>query len=148
MFHAMAATMGYDKRGAAAMAISAVDMALHDAAARARNVPVSALLGGALRDSMFAYASGPFLKLGDDPYRDFPADTEKLQRLGYRAFKPRIGHDPRADGRSIVAMRKQIGPDACADGRHQPGFYRPRRHRVCPAHGGGGSALDRGTGSA
>jgi D-galactarolactone cycloisomerase len=111
LFHAMAATIGYDRRGAAMMAISAVDTALHDAAARARGVPVSALLGGALRDKLFAYASGPFMKAGGDPYRDFPADTERLMRLGYRAFKPRSGHDPRADGIAINAMRRQIGPD-------------------------------------
>ena len=111
LFHAMAATVGYDRRGAAMMAISALDTALHDAAARARSVPVAALLGGALRDRMFAYASGPFMKEGGDPYRDFPGDTERLLRLGYRAFKPRSGHDPRADGVAVTAMRRQIGPE-------------------------------------
>ncbi len=112
LFQAMAATVGYDRRGAAMMAISALDTALHDAAARAQGVPVSALLGGAVRDRMFAYASGPFMKEGADPYRAFPADTERLQGLGYRAFKPRSGASPRADGLALTAMRKQIGPDA------------------------------------
>ena len=112
LFHAMLGTVGYDRRGAAMMAISAVDMALHDAAARARSVSVAALLGGALRDRLFAYASAPFMKAGGNPYRDFAADTETLQRLGYRAFKPRSGHDPRADGAAITAMRAQIGPEA------------------------------------
>ncbi|WP_158743010.1 mandelate racemase/muconate lactonizing enzyme family protein, partial [Acidisphaera sp. L21] len=113
LFHSMAATVGYDRRGAAMMAISALDMALHDAAARAQNVPVSALLGGALRQQMFAYASGPFMQEGSDPYRDFPAETEALLQAGYRAFKPRSGNDPRTDAAAILAMRRQIG-DAAA----------------------------------
>lgn len=113
LFHAMSGTMGYDRRGVATMAISAVDMALHDAAARARGVPVTALLGGALRERVFAYASGPFLKSGGDPYHDFPAETERLQKRGYKAFKPRSGVDPRADGAATLAMRTQIG-DAAA----------------------------------
>ena len=111
LFHAMVATVGYDRRGAAMMAVSAVDMALHDVAARARNVPVSALLGGRLRDRMFAYASGPFLKEGPDPYRDMARETDGLLRQGYRALKPRAGADPRADGEALVAMRRQAGPD-------------------------------------
>jgi D-galactarolactone cycloisomerase len=113
LFNAMSGTMGYDRRGVATMAISAVDTALHDAAARARGVPVTALLGGALRNRLFAYASGPFLKEGDDPYRDFPAETDRLMRRGYRAFKPRSGVSPRADGAAALAMRRQIG-DAAA----------------------------------
>ena len=112
LFHAMSATMGYDRRGVATMAISALDMALHDASARARGVPVTALLGGALRERVFAYASGPFLKSDGDPYRNFPAETERLQKLGYKAFKPRSGVDPRADGVAALAMRKQIGEGA------------------------------------
>ncbi len=112
LFHAMSATLGYDRRGVATMAVSALDMALHDAAARACDVPVTALLGGALRERVLAYASGPFLKPDDEPYHDFPANTERLLRLGYRAFKPRSGVDPRADGAAAIAMRKQIGEAA------------------------------------
>ena len=111
LFHAMLATVGYDRRGAAMMAISALDMALHDLAGRAQGVPVSALLGGALRDRMFAYASGPFMKEGGDPYRDFLGDADRLLSQGWRAFKPRSGHDPRHDGVAAVAMRRQIGSE-------------------------------------
>ncbi len=112
LFHAMTATLGYDRRGAGMMAVSALDIALHDLAAQAQGVPVAALLGGALRDRLFAYASAPFMKEGGDPYRDMAADTDRLLGLGYRAFKPRSGHDPRSDGAALVAMRRQIGPDA------------------------------------
>jgi D-galactarolactone cycloisomerase len=93
------------------MAISGLDIALHDLAARAQGVPVSALLGGALRNRMFAYASGPFMKEGGDPYRDFHTETDRLLAQGWRAFKPRSGHDPRKDGAAAVAMRRQIGSE-------------------------------------
>lgn len=111
LFGRMVATVGYDRRGAAMMAISAVDMALHDAAARERGVPVSALLGGALRDRVFTYASGPFLKADGDPYRGMAKEADALLRQGYRALKPRAGADPRGDGAAFTAMRRQAGPE-------------------------------------
>ena len=76
--HALPATLEYDRRDAGMMAILALDIALHDLAARARGVPGAALLGGGLRDRLFAYASAPFMKEGDDPYRDMAADTDRL----------------------------------------------------------------------
>ncbi|MBN9009427.1 MAG: hypothetical protein J0H63_04580 [Rhizobiales bacterium] len=60
LFRAMERTVGYDRRGAAMMAISAADMAIWDLAGRALGVPVATLLGGAVRDRVTAYASGPF----------------------------------------------------------------------------------------
>jgi len=111
LFSRMTAILGYDRRGVAMMAISALDMALHDAAAREREVPISALLGGPLRDQVFTYASGPFLREGADPYRAMPGETDTLLRQGYRALKPRGGASPRGDGLAFSAMRQQAGPD-------------------------------------
>ncbi|HEY4066422.1 MAG TPA: mandelate racemase/muconate lactonizing enzyme family protein [Burkholderiaceae bacterium] len=112
LFDRMTAVLGYDRRGAGMMAISAVDTALHDIAARAIGVPVADLLGGALRPNLLAYASGPFMREGADPYHAMAAETEVLQRRGYRAFKPRIGFTPKADGLAMNALRRQIGPEA------------------------------------
>jgi D-galactarolactone cycloisomerase len=112
LFDRMSTVLGYDRRGAGMMAISAVDTALHDIAARAQGVPVSSLLGGAIRPSMLAYASGPFMTEGADPYRHMQADVERLQRLGYRAFKPRTGFSPKSDGVAMCTVRRQIGADA------------------------------------
>ena len=71
LWRLMAGTAGYDRRGSAMMATAAMDIALHDIAGKVRSVPVSALLGGALRDRATAYASGPFMKPGGHPYRMF-----------------------------------------------------------------------------
>jgi len=112
LWRLMAGTAGYDRRGSAMMATAAMDIALHDIAGKVRGVPVSALLGGALRDRATAYASGPFMKPGGHPYRTVPAQVEAWAREGYRAFKPRGGFNPREDGAMMLALRRQLGPDA------------------------------------
>lgn len=110
LHHAMLATLGYDRRGAAMMAVSAMDMALHDLAARSQGISVARLLGGALRDRMLAYASGPFIAEGADPYGAYPVQVEALLARGFRAIKPRVGVTPRQDGSVMRAMRQQVGP--------------------------------------
>jgi D-galactarolactone cycloisomerase len=102
---------GYDRQGTAMLAVSAVDMALHDAAAREQGVSISTLLGGALRERVLAYASGPFFKPNGDPYRDFEKDTEALLSRNFRAIKPRCGFTPEADGKMAAGLRRQLGPD-------------------------------------
>jgi D-galactarolactone cycloisomerase len=110
LWNDMIATLGYDRRGAAMMAISALDMALCDAAAQALNVSVAAMLGGALRDRVLAYASGPFIAEGGDPYGHYAGEVESCLRRGFRAIKPRVGVSPGADGEIARRLREQIGP--------------------------------------
>jgi len=104
-------TVGYDRRGVAMMAISAIDMALHDAAARIQGRSVAAMLGGRLRERVFAYASGPFIAEGASPYGHYATEVDAYLKQGFRAIKPRAGVDPRADGRMATALRRQIGED-------------------------------------
>ena len=111
IFNAMLGTLGYDRRGAGMMAISALDMALHDLAARARGTSVARMLGGASRDRMLAYASGPFISESGDPYGAYPDAVEALLNRGFRAIKPRVGAAPRLDGAVMRAMRLQVGPE-------------------------------------
>jgi D-galactarolactone cycloisomerase len=111
-YQAMSTMLGYDRRGAGMMAISAVDMALHDLAARMYGISVAALLGGAVRDKLFAYASGPFFRQGTDPYRDFAREAEGYLKRNFRAIKPRGGFSPRADGAMAKELRRVAGPDA------------------------------------
>jgi D-galactarolactone cycloisomerase len=103
---------GYDRRGNTMMAISAIDLALWDATARAHDLPVWALLGGRLRDRVHAYASGPYFRTGDDPYAGFENEVEGYLREGYKATKLRLGTTPRADRAVCLAVRKAIGADA------------------------------------
>src|SRR5262245_23829615 len=110
-FQSMCATVGYDRRGAAMMAISAIDMALHDLAARMHGISVAALLGGAVRSEAFAYASGPFVRTTPEPYRQYQREVDEYLALNFRAIKPRGGVEPRADGAMANALRRQVGAD-------------------------------------
>ena len=107
----MMASIGYDRRGVAMMAISALDMALHDIAAKAQQTSVAAMLGGRLRDQVFAYASGPFIAEGSDPYGQYLKETDAYLKRGFRAIKPRAGFDPRADGVMAGNLRRHVGPE-------------------------------------
>lgn len=101
----------YDRNGITHMAISAVDVALWDAGARALGVPVWKLLGGRVRERVPAYASGPYFRRGDDPYARFADEAESYMQAGFRALKLRLGHEPRRDADICSRIRQIIGPD-------------------------------------
>lgn len=104
-------SLGYDRRGASMMAISALDVALHDAAARAQGMRVADMLGGALRERIPAYASGPFIAEGREPYGQFVSEIEHYLRRGFKAAKPRAGVSPREDARMLGDVRRAVGPE-------------------------------------
>ena len=111
VWQALERTLGYDRRGVTHMAFSAIDIAVWDAAARSAKVSIAALLGGALRDKVAAYVSGPFLKPGPDPYRDFDTDIDSYLQAGFRAIKMRMGVAPRTDGERLRRVRDKVGVD-------------------------------------
>lgn len=125
--------VGYDRRGASIMAVSAVDMAVWDACAKRASVPLAQLMGGALRDRVRPYASGPFLKPGTDQYRDFSRDAETYLRAGFTAIKMRMGTNPEADGRVARAMRELVGPDVFLMADLNEGFTAMAAQRIAAA---------------
>jgi D-galactarolactone cycloisomerase len=100
-----------ERHGLPLMAVSALDIAVWDAASRTAGKPLHALLGGALRERVFAYVSGPFLKPGPDPYRDYAADLETYLKAGFRAIKLRLGTTPGRDGQMAKTVRERIGSE-------------------------------------
>ena len=108
-WHKAAAKLGYDRGGVSTMALGALDLALWDCAGHVAEKPVHALLGGKLRDAVPAYVSGPFMKPGSDPYRDFEADVASYLERGFRAVKIRMGTEPAADGAMALRIRRLIG---------------------------------------
>jgi D-galactarolactone cycloisomerase len=112
LYERMLGTLGYDRRGPGMMAISAVDMALHDLAAQDRGVSVAEALGGALRTRLPTYASAPFITTdATEPYGHYGTEVEAVLRRNFRALKPRAGVSPRADGIMAQALRRQVGPE-------------------------------------
>ena len=111
LWAAMHERLGYERQGPGLMALSAVDMALWDLRGRALGQPICRLLGGPIRTRVPAYASGPYLRPGRDPYRAYRREAERFIAPGFRAMKMKIGVDPAADGRAASAVRKVVGPD-------------------------------------
>jgi D-galactarolactone cycloisomerase len=94
----------------AMLALSAVDIALWDLRGRIRGQPVAALLGGARRIELPAYASGPFLTPGPDPYRNLDRDADRYLAEGFTALKLRCGISPAVDAAVLARLRERLGP--------------------------------------
>ncbi len=94
-------------RGIAAMAISAIDVALWDLRARLLQLPLVRLLGQA-RDSIAAYGSGGFTSYNDQQLRD---QLGGWAERGFQSVKMKIGSHPDDDPRRVELARKTIGPD-------------------------------------
>lgn len=97
-------TLFYGRKGLALNAISAVDLALWDLLGKLRDEPVHALLGGAVREEIEFYATGPRPDLARD--------------LGFVGGKLPLVHGP-AEGEQglrsnldvAATMRERVGDD-------------------------------------
>ena len=98
--------MGRD--GIAAMAISAVDIALWDLRAKLFDVPAYVLIGAA-RESAPVYGSGGFTSYGVDRLRSQLRDWVDA---GIPRVKMKIGSDPAADVARVTQARHAIGDSA------------------------------------
>jgi D-galactarolactone cycloisomerase len=74
--------------------------------------PLHALLGGAVRESVRGYASGPLLPADGDRYRGFEQEVARYVEDGFNAVKIRIGISLAADLRAIRQARGVVGNDA------------------------------------
>jgi D-arabinonate dehydratase/D-galactarolactone cycloisomerase len=91
-------------------AISAVDIALWDVAARLAGVPVCTLLGGAFRDRVPLYASGVVgLRDGADDEGRVADEARRFAAAGFHGVKVAIGHGVDLDVRSLEIVREAIG---------------------------------------
>lgn len=100
-----------DRRGLTHMAISALDIAMWDASARAEGVPLSAKLGGAMRARLSCYVSGPFVKPAAEPYAHYLDDIDGYLDQGFRNIKIRAGIGAREDSALVAAVRSRIGDE-------------------------------------
>lgn len=98
-------------RGLAITALSGIDVALWDIKGKHFGASVATLLGGRVRDSVRAYATGSFRRDGVDRVADIAAETAGYRREGFHAVKIKIGFDVDEDLRVIAAVREAVGPD-------------------------------------
>ena len=111
---------GNDAVGIGGSAISAVDTALWDIAGKASGLPVSALLGGRVRDRIAVYATGLYYSeeclaaaSSRSPFPQGLLDEARMYvELGFAGMKSKVGGLPLAqDVRRVAAIREAIGPD-------------------------------------
>jgi len=92
--------------GIGALALSAVDLAMHDLKARVLGLPLAVMLGS-VRDAVPIYGSGGFTTYGPD------AVAEQLagwRDSGIDRMKIKVGRDPGQDPPRLAAAREAIGP--------------------------------------
>jgi L-alanine-DL-glutamate epimerase-like enolase superfamily enzyme len=97
------AGLQWGAEGPLMQAISGADIALWDILGQSLGVPVFRLLGGGGAGPIAAYASG----LGPE---GFEPHAEAALKLGYPAFKLKVGFGREIDLRNLRAMREIIGP--------------------------------------
>jgi len=97
------------QRGLALTALSGIDIALWDIKGKRLGLPVSVLLGGRVRDSVRAYATGGFRRDGVDRAADMAEECAAHVAAGFHAVKIKIGFGVAEDLDVIRAVRTAIG---------------------------------------
>ncbi len=93
--------------GAATMAVSAIDCALWDLAARLLDIPLVQMLGQ-MRSCAPVYGSGGFTTYSDEQLR---AQLGGWAEQGFDRVKMKIGTHPQQDPERVRVAREAIGPD-------------------------------------
>lgn len=82
-----------------------VDLAVHDAVARARGVPLWEMLGGSSGRLPLSWM------LGMRPIAEMVREAEEMRAKGFKAFKVKVGIDPEKDVAVIRSLRENLGPE-------------------------------------
>src|SRR5215472_14140030 len=90
----------------APQAKAAIDCALHDLNARALGVPLNALFGGTVRDSVAILRI-----LAIKTPQEMAAQAQKLVDRGYRYLKIKVHGHVEEDVARVAAIRRQVGDD-------------------------------------
>ena len=106
----------FGQKGTYIEAISALDIAHWDIWGRALGQPIHALLGGAFRNKVHAYATGCYypdsIDTGSAMLDALAIEAEEHVRSGFSTLKMKIGLLPvAADGERVAVVREAIGPD-------------------------------------
>ncbi len=105
---------------------SAIDMALHDLVGRAAGISVADLLGGRHRGRVPVA-----IEIAGGSPEGMARRCVELVALGVRAFKPKVGGDPRLDAERLVAIREAVGPDVVLRADANQGFSPKQAIELC-----------------
>lgn len=109
--------------GVAAMAISAVDIALWDLKAKILNLPLVTLLGS-VRESVEVYGSGGFTSYS---IAQLQKQFDEWAKQSIRKMKMKVARNPNEDVSRVAAAREAIGPE-CDLFVDANGVIRKNRH--------------------
>ena len=98
------------QKGLAVTALSGIDIALWDLKGRHFEAPIHVLMGGPLRRSVKAYATGTYRLPSGDPLDYIVREVQGYVAEGFSAVKLKIGFGVDEDERLIRAVREAIGP--------------------------------------
>lgn len=101
------------QRGLAVTALSGIDVALWDIKGQHFGTSIATLLGGRVRDSVRAYATGSFRRDGVDRVEDNALEVAGHRDAGFHAAKIKIGFGVAEDLEVLKAVRESAG-DAIA----------------------------------
>jgi D-galactarolactone cycloisomerase len=87
--------------------LSGVDIALWDLKGKALDAPIYELLGGAVHDPVYAYASSIYWGTPEDT----AAQARRFVDDGFTAVKMKVGLDWRNDVECLAAIRDEVGGD-------------------------------------
>jgi len=101
----------HGQKGLVVEALSGIDIALWDIKGKHFGVPVYDLLGGPLRNSVRAYATGLYRREGGNPLEYLAEEAAGYVREGFHAVKLKVGFGIRDDVLAAHAVREAIGPE-------------------------------------
>jgi D-arabinonate dehydratase/D-galactarolactone cycloisomerase len=106
LWQAMFAIGAFHTEGYHTQAVAGVDIALWDLKGKALGQPISVLLGGPIRESLWCYAS-PVTLCDPDIARE---RAREFLDTGFRAVKVKVGGALADDVDRVAAVREVIGP--------------------------------------
>ncbi len=102
----------HGQRGLAVQALSAVDIALWDLRGKHFRVPVHTLMGGPVRSTVKAYATGLYRRSDDQVTNHalLREEAEGYLAAGFGAMKTKVGFGFEDDIALVTMLRETIGP--------------------------------------
>jgi D-galactarolactone cycloisomerase len=101
----------HGQKGLAIEAISAIDIALWDLLGHLFGLRAPALMGGAARERVLAYATGFYRRPNDRSLDWLAREAEATAARGYRALKIKIGFGFEYDLAAVETVREAVGND-------------------------------------
>ena len=105
---------------------AAIDLALFDLTGKLFDTPVATLIGGRHQDRVPVA-----IEIAGGPPDAMAQECLAFVARGVRAFKPKIGGDPRQDADRLLAIREAVGPDVSVRADANQGYTPKEAIQLC-----------------